>query len=444
MGVPAQPLVTSWTEDRRGLALPASLLGVVAIGLLAAGAWVAVDLNARSASNREASARALQVAEAGMAHALSVVERRLDEYSLTRLLVGSDSVAGTSDDGLLVGYDIPVEEAISASGFTWGDGSYVVTLLDDPGEGDGDPLRDRNGRIIIRCTGRLGDGSRSTVDVIYGSEPIPPAVIVDGDMAVGGSVELLGTCGGLYGNGALDLTGTLVVENGVASTDTVYGSVEDPQGKPLQPLVHQPPISMPDYSALWETCDGADYVLKEDGQVIRSSTGETLGGGALGWSRQSTNPSVWELDAKAAVSASYCVQGNARISGNLGQKSTEPFAISVMATGSISLTGNANIQPVHPDGYMLIAAGDLKIAGNPETGTTERYGGILYAGSQCAISGNPRLYSRLICADDPNPVGAVDEATGNSIDGNARFVYECPPVTTTERRAIAWFQRFGE
>ena len=445
MDIPAQPRVRA---DRRGMALPASLLGVVAIAILAAGAWVVVDLNARSAVNRESAARALHVAEAGAAHAIAVLDANLSDHTLTVLLLGSDSLPGTDDDGLLEGYGLELDDEIPADGFAWGDGTYKVSFLDDPGEGDGDDLTDRNGRILVRCTGELQSGARATVDFIYGSDPIAPAVVVDGNLSIGGSVELLGTCGGVYANGVVDVT-SLVVEQSVISSDTVRvsGTIEDPDGDTVTPLVDQPIIDLPTYN-LWDTCAGATYILGTDGYITTVATGArtsaSSGHGAFGWVRKTVaGTTAWELVANQVVEATFCVKGNAKMDGNLGTD-VDPFSITVYATGGITATGNLVIEPHHDSGYLLMAKGDLKIAGNVSGASPDLTSGILYAGSQCNLSGNPHLAAQLSCADGPDPAGAANYAPSNSISGNVQFTYACPPVGSLTRRAIAWYQRFGQ
>ncbi len=450
MGVPAQPDVRRLLRNRRGLALPISLLAIVAIAILAAGAWVVVDLNARSMTNREVSAHALQMAEAGAAHAVSLLEDYTADRTLTHLLVGFDSIPGTADDGLLTGYSIPTEIDIERRGFSWRNGSYTVSVVDDPSEGDGDLMRDRNGRVLVRCTGRLPGGARAAIDFVYGADPLPPAVVVDGLVKLGGTVELGGSCGGVYGNGLVDVTGNLVVEPSVICSDTVEvsGAIEDPDGNEVPPLVHQPPIRMPEWD-VWDTCEGADYILREDGWVVDVATGishnGTTGQGAFGWKRQKASPVIWDLNASQPVSATFCVKGNARLNGNLGSEA-DPFELSVFATGGITMSGNVHITYENDAGLLLMAQGDVDIGGNSTGGhsvDSETYGGLMFAGSQCAVHGNTALTGQMFCADEPDPAGAVDYAKDNSFDGNVEIHYTCPPPSATPRRTIAWFQRFG-
>ena len=453
MGLPPQPDVRTGISglhgawDRRGMALPVSLLAVVAIGLLAAGAWVVVDLNARSMANRESSARALQLAEAGAAHAASVLEEHLSDRTLTVLLLGSDSLPDTDDDGLLMGFGMPEDVEIPEEGFVWGDGRYKVTFLDDPNEGDGDDLVDLNGRILIRCRGKHPNGATATVDLVYGSDPTPPAVVVNGDLAIGGSVQLLGSCGGVYTNGVAEVS-NLVVEYNVVSADSVVvsGSIEDPDGNEVTPLMNQATITVPTYD-VWNTCPGADYILDADGWITVVATGEEVhantGNGAYGWVQKTTaGNTAWELVAAQVVEATFCIDGNAKMDGSLGS-AEDPFVMTVFATGGITATGNLVIMPDHPEGFLLMAQGDLKIAGNVSGAAPELTNGLLYAGSQCHLSGNPSLSAQIFCADEPDPAGAADYAASNEISGNVQFIFDCPPEGGLTRRVLSWSQRYG-
>src|SRR5688572_27228118 len=91
---------------RRGIALPLVLFGLVTISLLSAGIYVVNDAQANSVRNRESTTRALLLSEEALAHAFMVVRTTLRKTGETRLLIGSDNVGATADDGLLVGYTL--------------------------------------------------------------------------------------------------------------------------------------------------------------------------------------------------------------------------------------------------------------------------------------------------------------------------------------------------
>ena len=72
--------------DRRGLALPSALFALVAVSLLVVGLFVVADLGARATRNRESAARAVHLAEAGVAHVVGTLRRELRANKMSRML----------------------------------------------------------------------------------------------------------------------------------------------------------------------------------------------------------------------------------------------------------------------------------------------------------------------------------------------------------------------
>ncbi len=98
------------------IALATALFGVVVVTVLAMGMWTIARVNNFSAVNREDAARALNLAEAGVAHALSLLRGPLQLTTLTNLLQGSDFAPGGGDDFLLIGHGLPVADMIPPEG----------------------------------------------------------------------------------------------------------------------------------------------------------------------------------------------------------------------------------------------------------------------------------------------------------------------------------------
>ena len=103
-------------RGRHGIALPTALFALVVVSVLAQGMWTITRLNNFSAVNREDAARALNLAEAGVAQALGLLRGPLEATSLTALLQGSDYTPGTGDDGLVTGHGLPAGDVIPAEG----------------------------------------------------------------------------------------------------------------------------------------------------------------------------------------------------------------------------------------------------------------------------------------------------------------------------------------
>lgn len=445
VGASAQPVVARPGARCRGVALPAALTGMVALGVLVSGVWVIVDLNAKTSLNRESAVRALLVAEAGASHGLGLLRTRLKDSSLTRLLRGSDNAANTADDGLLAGYGLSGDEEIPAAGRAFGGGTYFVQLVDDPADPDTDPFTDRNSRIVASCRGVMPDGGAAAIDVVIGTTPLP-GMVSDGRLEVSGSPEILGPCGSLHANEIVVVQGTPTVEQGVSASDTVQvsGQIKDPSGGKVQPLHHVPPVEIPQVDPM-SYCGDADFTLRSDGTFIVNGPPEVVYDASsavvYGWRLSSTAPPKWDVSGNDMASGTYCVEGNVSISGNPQGPGGGAVPLTILATGSVEFSGNPTIIPDHPDGILVAAGGDLKIAGNP--GTLENYRGSIYAKSQCEISGNPTLAGHVVCDDETNAAGAIEWATANKINGSPKITYDCGGAFARNRRIVSWYQRLG-
>ena len=426
-----------------GVALPAALTGLLALSVLIAGAWLIVDLSAKAAKNREGAVRAFELAESGAAHALAILRGDLVDTSLTRLLVGSDNLQSTADDGRLIGYGLPAGDQVPAAGVSFAGGTYFVELVDDPGDTDGDPLADSNSRILARCRGVASDGASATVEAVIGSTPLP-ALATEGNLIINGNPEILGPCGSAHGNQIVVVSGNPTVSGGVTAADTVdvSGTITDTLGNPVEPLHHQPPIEIPElhYS---DYCPGdADFVLRADGMVIDdlgNVVGDANGATVNGW--KYVGSGIWDLDSDTPTPGTYCVEGNAKMGKNPGTAGS-PIDLSVIAQGSIEISGNPYMQPDHADGILLLAEGDVSISGNP-VASAKTYSGSIYAGSQCKVSGNPRISGSIMCKDNPNPPGSEEYAVQNEISGNAEITFDCTGLISGKRRFLSWSQQLG-
>src|SRR5918992_5266463 len=135
MGVSAQ--LRGRRRPRRGLAIPAALFAMVIIAALTTAIFLLADIQGRAVRNRESNARAFLLAEEGLTHALTVVRDTLRNRPYTRLLIGSDGQVVTADDGLLIGYGMSAGLHIPATGRVTPNGTYTVTMVDDPADPDG-------------------------------------------------------------------------------------------------------------------------------------------------------------------------------------------------------------------------------------------------------------------------------------------------------------------
>lgn len=397
MGVLPKLTRRAGAADRRGLALPTALLGLVLISVLAIGIHSMSAVQNTSVKNRESATRALLLAEAGAAHAQAVIRDTLRMYDYTRLLIGSDNLPLTADDGVIAGYGMSAALAIPKAGKAAVGGSYTVEVVDDPADPVLNVLTDGNARVVLRCTGITSDGASASVDVIVGSMLVP-GIATDGDLEISSAATLMGPCGGIHANGNMTGGGSPSVATKASATGAITVSVS-----PKYPA--QLPLPIPDLDPL-TYCSTADYTI--------------IGNFSL---RSTTPPGT------------YCVHGNVTSSGDFGSL-TNMKSISIIATGSIQISSKPFIRAEQEDGILFLAGGDLDLQGD--------WGGegMIYAGGHCYISSKPTINGQVICKSKPDPAGAIDRIDKNLISGDANITFGCYSMLNNRRR-VGWFQRIG-
>ena len=445
MGVPAQLMrrVRAAAQRRTGAALPTALFGLVVLSVLGAGIFSVGTVQRQATFNRESTARALLIAEEGLAHGVAVVRDSLRNRGYTRLLRGSDdSNAANADDGRLIGYTLGSGISVPVAGRTTSEGTYTIQLLDDPADPVADARIDGNHKLVMRCIGTTTNGASAQVDVIFGATPMP-AMVVDGSLNMQGGPELLGACGGAHANVNLTITGGTVTSSGtLTATGSAggAGSAVNASGTPISPAGSQMAIEVPSMSSA-EFCGFADYELRADGTILHRASGATWtatssGSAMFGWYRSSSSPVTWS-GSGAIGSGRWCVVGNADVSGNSGTAAF-PLAISVFATGSVRVSGNPFMVPDYED-VLIVADGDVWVAGNSSP-SNENFEGVIYAGAQCRVGGTARINGQLMCKNNAQPANAIEHQVGASlVEGSPEIVYSCG-TTLTRRKILEWIQ----
>ena len=428
-------------NSRRGLALPGAIFTLVALSVLAAGLFTFADLGAKAVRNRESAARAVHVADAAVNHTLGVMRGSLRMQSFSRILRGSDDVVATADDSLLVGWGLPIGDAIPLAGRTFQGHTYFVTIRDDAADGDANAATDLNGRVLIRCRAITADGATAEVEAVIGATPMP-AMAADGDVGFAGNPAISGVCGGAHANGNLSSTGGgPIVSTQATATGVVSGNWRLPDGTPAPKLGNQPEVVIPDLNPM-DFCAGAEFNLTATGGIQNTQTGITIPAPLDGWNY---NPGTltWTLSGGGGVptAGTYCAQGNVWIQGATGS-AADPKSISVLATGSIRIEGTPYLKADHPDGILAMAGGDVYLAGNPAAGALS-YQGMAYARAQCSAQGNATMFGQLLCANGAQPAGAVDWAPGHNVSGNFKLTFDCSANVFNKRRVLYWYPRIG-
>lgn len=439
MDLPTQPLVAPRPRGpslgRRGIALPSAMFALVAASILAAGVFAFADLSSKAQLNQERTTRALQVADAGISHAVSLLRSSpLKSHSFSTILRGSNPWAPGLDDSLLIDWaGLAANDQIPLAGKAFQGHTYWVSVRNDPVEMAAlppSPFTDANGRVLVRCWSLTSDGARAEVAAIVGAVPMP-GIAADGNLPFAGTVTVAGACGGVHSNGNLSAVGGGPTVSGQA---TATGTVTGNYGAAPK-LGGQPEVVIPDLNPM-DFCGEAEYRLLSTGNILNVATGITSGPAGSGWT-YTAGTTTWALTGTPAV-GTYCAEGNVTVSGGGGTAAT-PLRLSVLATGSIALSGNTYLRPDHSDGVLLMAGGDVSVAGTPGSFSN----GMVYAAAQCITSGNATLNGQLLCADGAHPAGAYPYATTHSISGNFTLNFDCSANVFNKRRVLYWYPRVG-
>jgi hypothetical protein len=397
MGALTQSFLDSAARpNRRGIALPSGILAIVAVGVLVGGLFAMTDLGAKAVSNREASSRALHVAEAGAAHALGLMRVQFKSTKATRLLQGADNAPNTADDGVIDGYaTLTTLTSIPIAGRQYGGGRYFVTIKDDPADPTLDLKTDGNYRLLLECKGVMDDGSSADLRVIVSHIQLP-GVALDGDLEVSGKLDILGACGGAHVNGKFTGGGEPSAAVEWSSTE---GTIPDKFVGIKTPGA--PPMPIPDLNPMSYCPVGAKTSL-----------------GAL-----------------ASLNGVYCIDGNVNLSGDVGSL-TNWKNVTIIASGSIKISGKPFFRSAHPEGFVLLAGGDLDIQGDGG------FDGIAYCGGQTYISSKPTFRGQLVCKDkSPHP--GSDIVDKNQISGDAEVTFDCTNTLNRAYRIVAWYPEQG-
>ncbi|UCF21203.1 MAG: hypothetical protein JSU87_07400 [Gemmatimonadota bacterium] len=430
-------------RDESGLALIAVLLAMALITVIGAGLTAVGIVELRASINHRSATQALLLADAGATHAQALLRGPLESLSYTEVLVGDDGSPDTGDDGILMGFGLDLADQLPDTGVPLGDGRYFVQIVNDPGDPSGVASIDDNHRFVAVCRGETADGGVAEVRVMLAA-PGFPAITSNGPLLVEGTPDIQGPCGGIHSNDTLTINGGPTAHGPVTSSDTVImlldAVVYDENGDTVMPT-YEPRIEVPDLDPS-DYCYAADFEL-HDGWVVTidpsdASRDSSLasGSGYLGWKWNAATNS-YTLDANDAVEGTVCTDGSVKVTGNLGS-AADTFYVSILAEGSVEMGGTPVVKADHPEEFLILAEGDVKLSGNT-AGTTPYFGGTVYAGSQCRLLGTPILDGSLLCYDDDDPIGSVDIADENKINGTPTITHDC---SGKRRRTIvvAWWE----
>ena len=434
-------------RTERGIALIIVLLLMAVLSGLATGFAMTGQVESKMAQNEVYYAGARAAAEAGLNRAIEAI--RID--STTELLSGWDA---------FVAVKMPAPYTLGANAQY----SYEVEVFDDddpllystplvqqpPGE-LGDPDIDHNDLLILRATGygpsdtvvRLARVLVSDEDVTDPPPSLDPAILVNGDLDIGGNITIEGDAGSVHANGNLLIDGNsaTVVENATASgTFTANDNFEagGVEGGGFA-NINVPEIHASDYLGL------ADFILHDDGSMTNGDLSSCGGSCPTGWTFNDVTD-TWEIGGNSASEGTLYVEGKVRISGSPSGMGNQAIQLSIIATGSIEITGSPRLTPENDQKFQFITDGDFKMAGNVDIDDPTQVEGQILVREQIHISGNPEFQGRIMIQDADD---VFDDVTSNAIPGSPTFTYNgslddldpVPGPTTYTNNVTGWIEQ---
>ena len=151
---------------------------------------------------------------------------------------------------------------------------------------------------------------------------------------------------------------------------------------------------------------GAEWLLRADGSVLRTSTGAAYAAQpAPMFGIRRGMPAGWMITGPQFPGGKVCADGDVSLAGVTGRPD-RPLAITIVATGSVEIVGTPHLVPATSDSVLIVAGGDVRLAGH-SIGGANNFEGLVYAENQCIVNGRPRVASRLVCRNaEPAPVSA--------------------------------------
>jgi Tfp pilus assembly protein PilX len=290
---------------------------------------------------------------------------------------------------------------------------------------------------VFRIT-TLVVGPRNTSEVVQhyvtaGGFTANCAIMTNETLNTNGVVQVTGTGNCVYSNTNVNWTNSPSSMVGqVNAVGTISGNVAAAGGTENAPApqIAIPEINPANYKA------HADYLFKADGKIYNKAgtlvTDTAVSGAWWGWSLDSSSPVRWR---KASTTPSpeglYFFEGNVTSSANIGSVSN-PFRVSIFATGSIDLSGGSSYyddykgtDPTVPQGVkdvFLMAGGDINFRGSfPPTAAP----GSLLANEEIDVRGSSGFNGNIIArnTNSTDPVGIDNVANVNNLSGTTSIAY---------------------
>jgi Tfp pilus assembly protein PilX len=453
-------------SNERGAALVTAIFAILLGTLLAVAIYYATMTTMTISINDQETTEVLYLADAGISHAVALINKlRKDQYS-TVLTNGANTTPGTGDelsgppvtDAWTIAESIPAGD-ITSGGVSLGTGRYFVSVRNDAASGE-TATTDTNGILVITSTGIGRDGAASSIEVIVQNGTTKtsyPGFLANGLVKVSNVTKIIGPNATMQINDVLDTSSNLCSEQQIQITSSTVPNMGKITTGPLcdqagvlgsSVLLSRPRINPPiiDIARLRSDFRSkADFVFKP-GAIYRQTNGvldsfamndaEKAAVGFEHWD-WSSSANKWSYSSGTALTDGTYYFENVDMKISNGGDPVTPPKITFFNEGSIEITNGPAFQP-HLPGYAMISANDIRVSsklgilGNP---------GLVYAYGHVEFTNQTDIVGSIIVAnyyrsDGTNGPDALDFGGNNQVDrdskGTVRFSNKVNIITAND------------
>lgn len=423
------------SKQQAGAALITAIFAILIGTIIGIALYYASMISFTIAINDRDNTEALYLADAGVNHAVALIEKVEKSQFSSILTAGANSLPNTGDElsvapvmGLWTTTEsIPSGNSTSGGVVNFGAngaGRYWVAVKNDTATGE-TPVTDLNGILIITSTGVGRNGATATVEIIIKNDSSSyPGVLINSKVKVSGSVKVSGTNGILHANDTVEINGNPCADVYFSSSANIVnsgnlkgaGCIGAGFNRAYQPII-PPPL----FNIRNDFYGKTDYILGTEetraGKIYNgqlqlvhdaTTTGNKWVSNGSTWEWNSTYK-LWIQSGNSIINGSYYSEGNIAITGNFGNLLI-PARVSFIAEGFIYNQGKQYIAPSYRN-FSFVAGTDLKLTGKLTLAEVDdlEVSGYNYAHHQIDFSGTPVIRGAVVAANqaDTNSPGCA-------------------------------------
>ena len=403
-------------DGQKGDVLVVGLLMTTVLTMVAVNGSKRTVVQQRMANNYRFSIEAMNNAETGFRSALDQINDQ------TLILNGFDDELDANGDGVFDDrFSLTLADPVNNVFFN-------VVMVDDD-DGDGNLSVDANGIVLLMSQGTSNVGSTRTTEVRIADTPgglgplipIEQAILTQGSLTMGGSMEQYGTNQDIHSNADIDIVGSPTTAGLVSAAGTVTGTPggggTTASGVPNKYIPQINPGAYAEY---------ADYIFHSDGDIYDASgmfVANAAGPNWQGWRFTGNQWTTIGNNIQGGMLYFRGEYGNVTVVGAPGT-AMNPWSISILADGWINFAGSPIFEnymdPTDPpdvQAILFMSGADIKIIGN----STQTFAGIIAANEQIDVIGNASIEGILVAADESNDSNLVDS---NYVSGDMNITYD--------------------